>query len=45
MIIDRQGYVSPGVGVRIAGEDDETNGADQGEDAPAEPAPEGEDAV
>ncbi len=45
VIIDRQGYVSPGVAVRIAGEDDETTDTDQDEDTPAEPAPEGEDAV
>ncbi len=45
VIIDRQGYVSPGVAVRIAGEDEDTPEPEDDEDAPAEPAPEGEDAV
>lgn len=44
VIIERQGYVSPGVVVRIAGEETEEPGPRPAEDAdaPAEPTPESE---
>lgn len=45
VITDRQGYVSPGVTVRIAGEDEETPEPAEGEDSPAEPEPEAEGGV
>ena len=41
VITDRQGYVSPGVAVRIAGEEEPTPEPAEDEDAPAEPEAEG----